>query len=64
MRTKEKFGGEVTVITMGSEKAVEALRTCLAMGADKAIHLKDPAFDGADSYTTALVLSEAIKTSI
>ena len=61
VRTKEKFGGEVTVITMGSERAVEALRTCLAMGADKAIHLKDPAFDGADSYTTALVLSEAIK---
>ncbi|MBI5181102.1 MAG: electron transfer flavoprotein subunit beta, partial [Nitrospirae bacterium] len=46
VRTKEKFGGEVTVITMGAEKAVEALRTCLAMGADKAIHLKDPAFDG------------------
>lgn len=61
VRTKEKFGGEVTVITMGADKAAEALRTCLAMGADKAIHLKDPAFDGADSYTTALVLSEAIK---
>lgn len=61
VRTKEKFGGEVTVITMGNEKAVEALRTCLAMGADKAIHLKDNAFEGADSYTSALVLSEAIK---
>ncbi len=61
VRTKEKFGGEVTVITMGSDKAVKALRTCLAMGADKAVLLKDPAFDGADSYTTALVLSEAIK---
>ena len=31
------------------------------MGADKAVLLKDPAFEGADSYTTALVLSEAIK---
>ena len=46
VRTKEKFGGEVTVITMG---------------ADKAIHLKDTAFEGADSYTTALVIAEAIK---
>ena len=46
---------------MGADKAAEALRTCLAMGADKAVHLKDPAFEGADSYTTALVLSEAIK---
>ena len=41
MRTKEgkNLEEEVTVITMGGEKAVEALRTCLAVGADKSNHI-------------------------
>lgn len=61
LRIKEKFGkGKVTVITMGPAKAVEALRNCLAMGADEAIHLKDDTFEGADSYATALVLAAAL----
>jgi electron transfer flavoprotein beta subunit len=62
IRIKERLGqGEVTVVSMGPEKVTEALRTCLAMGADKAVHLKDIAFEGSDSYTTALVLAEALK---
>jgi electron transfer flavoprotein beta subunit len=62
LRIKEKRGeGEVTVVGIGPDKATEALRTCLAMGADKAVHLKDDAFDGADSYATALVLSKALE---
>ena len=61
LRIKEKFGeGEVTVVGMGPEKATEALRTCLAMGADKAVHLRDDTFDGSDSYATALALSKAL----
>jgi len=60
LRIKEKLGeGEVIVVGMGPDKATEALRTCLAMGADKAVHLKDNAFDGSDSYATALALSKA-----
>ncbi|MGH7272951.1 MAG: electron transfer flavoprotein subunit beta/FixA family protein, partial [Nitrospiria bacterium] len=39
LRIKERLGGgEVTVMSLGPAKVVEALRTCLAMGADKAIH--------------------------
>ncbi|MHB1651748.1 MAG: electron transfer flavoprotein subunit beta/FixA family protein, partial [Desulfitobacteriaceae bacterium] len=34
IRIKEKFGGEVTVVTLGTSRAQEALRTALAMGAD------------------------------
>ena len=62
IRIKERLKkGAVTVISMGPSRASEALRSCLAMGADKAIHLKDEEFDGADSYGTALILSEALK---
>jgi len=62
LRIKEKVGeGEVTVVGMGPDKATEALRTCLAMGADKAVHLKDHAFSGSDSYATALALSKALE---
>lgn len=61
LRIKERLGkGKVTVITIGPAKAVEALRNCLAMGADEAIHLKDDAFEGADSYATAVVLAAAL----
>jgi electron transfer flavoprotein beta subunit len=63
LRIKERFGqGTVTVITIGPEKAQEALRTCLAIGADKAVHIKDPALEGGDAYATALALSAALKT--
>jgi electron transfer flavoprotein beta subunit len=62
LQIKEKLGeGEVTVVGMGPDKATEALRTCLAMGADKAVHLKDDAFDGSDSYAAALALSKALE---
>lgn len=62
LRIKEKLGtGEVTVMSLGPPKVVEALRTCLAMGADKAVHLRDDSFEGGDSLTTALVLATALK---
>lgn len=53
--------GSVTVITIGPEKASEVLRSCLAVGADQAIHLKDPALAGGDAYSTAVVLAAALK---
>lgn len=62
LRIKERFkAGQVTVITIGPDKAAEALRTCLAVGADQAIHIKDPALEGGDAYSTATVLSAALK---
>lgn len=61
IQLKEKFGGEVTVITMGPPQAKDALYKALAMGADKAILLTDIAFAGADTWATARTLSEQIK---
>ena len=61
LKLKEKFGGTVTIVCSGPSRATEAIRTALAMGADDAIHLNDPAFEGADSLTTAKILAKAIK---
>ena len=61
IRLKEKYGGTVTALSMGGEESNESLRKCLAMGADEAIRLTDPAFAGSDGFATAKVLSEAIR---
>ena len=61
IQLKEKFGGEVIIITMGPPQAKDALYKALAMGADSAIHLTDRAFAGADTWATAFTLSEQIK---
>lgn len=62
LRIKERLKtGQVTIVTLGPDKAAEALRTCLAVGADQAIHIKDPALEGGDAYTTALALAAALK---
>jgi electron transfer flavoprotein beta subunit len=57
---KEAQGGEVTVLTVGPERAAEAIRKALSMGADKAVHVSDPALHGADLVQTAKVLAAAI----
>ena len=62
LRTKEKLGGEVVVISLGPDRVLETIRTALAMGCDRAIHLKDPAFEGGDAQATAKALAAAIKT--
>ena len=59
LRLKEKFGGEVTVLSLGGESFKETLRKALAMGVDKAILLKDE--PGRDSYAVAKALAETIK---
>lgn len=61
LRMKDDKGGSVTVMTMGPEKAKEALREAIAMGADEAILLSDEAFKGGDSLATARVLAAAAK---
>lgn len=60
LKTKEKFGGEVTLVTMGPARAVEALRTGLAMGADSAVHIKDDNFEHSDNYAIGKVLGSEI----
>lgn len=55
-----KIGGETTVISMGPERSVEALRTALAMGIQKAVHI-DTQGKWYDSYATATVLSKVLK---
>lgn len=60
VRIKEKNEGQVILITVGPPSAERALRQCLALGADRAILLCDPAFAGSDGYATAVVLAKAI----
>ena len=62
LQLKEKHGGEVVAVAMGGDKVDEALRTCLALGADRAIALKDAAFQGSDAMATARILAAAVKT--
>ena len=57
---REKHGGKVTVMTVGDEESEDVLRRALAMGADEALHLHDPAFAGSDSFATAMILHKAI----
>lgn len=61
LRIKEKYGGEVTIISVGPKRATEAIRTALAMGADKGILINDPALEGSDSLGTAKALATVIK---
>jgi electron transfer flavoprotein beta subunit len=61
IRLKEKFGGKVTLISMGPPQAKEALKEALAMGCDDAILISDRAFAGSDTWATAYTLSQAIR---
>ena len=60
---KEKFGGKITVISLGPPQAINALKEAVGMGADEAIQLSDRAFAGSDSWATAYTLALAIKKS-
>ena len=61
LRLKEKHGGEVVAISVGREIEAKTLRAALAMGADRAIHLIDEKFRGADEFAIAEALSRAIE---
>lgn len=62
LRLKEQFGGTVTLVSVGLERVKEALRTGLAMGADEAILVTDPAIEGADHPGIARILAAVIRT--
>ncbi len=61
VRLTEKYGGRVTVITMGIPQAEAQLRDCLALGAKEAILLSDRALAGADTLATSYTLACAIQ---
>jgi electron transfer flavoprotein beta subunit len=61
VRIKEKHGGEVIALIASSEGASSALREALAMGADKAFLVQDPALQAADTAAVSYVLAEAIR---
>jgi len=61
LRVKEKEGGEVVVYSVGDERTTPALRTALSMGADRAVHLKDSAFEGSDSLGLSRILAAALQ---
>ncbi len=61
VRLKEKFGGRVTVLTMGPPKAAEALVECVEQGADRGILITDRKFSAADTLATSYVLARAIE---
>jgi electron transfer flavoprotein beta subunit len=62
LRIKEAQGGEVTILTMGPERAIETIRKALSMGADKAVHLTDEGLKGSDAVQTSYALAEVLKT--
>jgi electron transfer flavoprotein beta subunit len=60
LRLKEAQGGEVTILTVGPERATESIRKALSMGADKAVHVSDEALHGSDAVGTAKALAKAL----
>lgn len=58
---RNAHGGEVVALTMGPPQARTALEHCLALGADRGVHLVDRAFAGADTLATARALALALK---
>ena len=56
----EQTEGTVTLVSMGPAGNLQGIRQALAMGADKAVVVDDPSLRGADSLTTARILSEAV----
>jgi electron transfer flavoprotein beta subunit len=61
LRLKEKFGGKVTAVTVGPERAISTLRKVLAMGVDDAILIKDDAGETYDPQRISKIISEFIK---
>ena len=62
LKIKESGDAEVTILTMGPDRATDAIRKGLSMGADKAVHVNDEAIHGSCAVTTAKVLAKAIGT--
>ncbi len=64
LRLREKFAattGEVVVCSLGPARALQSIKEALAKGADRALHLDDPVFEGLDAFGVARALARAIK---
>jgi electron transfer flavoprotein beta subunit len=61
LQLKEAHGGEVILVSMGPERAKDAIRKGLSMGADRGLLISDPQLAGADALLTAQALAAAIK---
>lgn len=61
IRLKERFGGKISVVTMGPPQADSALREAISMGADEGYLVCDRAFAGSDTWATSYTLAGAIK---
>ena len=60
LRIAEAHGGEVTILTMGPQKAADSIRKALSMGCDKAVHLLDDGLAGSDALQTSYALAQVI----
>jgi electron transfer flavoprotein beta subunit len=60
LRLAEAHGGEVTILSMGPQRATESIRKALSMGADKAVHLVDDALAGSDVLGTSAALAAVL----
>lgn len=61
VRLKRRYGGTVSVLTMGPPPAVKAIRRCIEIGADEGYMITDRAFAGADTLATSYALSMALQ---
>lgn len=61
LRIRSEHGGTVTIISAGPERSVEAIRTALAMGADRGMLIKNPLSDNCDGLVIARILAAALK---
>jgi electron transfer flavoprotein beta subunit len=61
LQLKEKFGGEVIIVSAGPDRAVKDIRQAFAMGADWGIHINDPALLSEDNFVIASALVKAVE---
>ncbi|GGK14922.1 protein FixA [Caldalkalibacillus thermarum] len=61
VRLKQRYGGTVSVLTMGPPPAVKAIKKCIEIGADDGYMISDRAFAGADTLATSYALSKALE---
>lgn len=62
LRLKEKFGGEVVLLSLGGERVLKSIKNGLAMGADRALHLTGSEFQGSDASVVASAIRRAMAT--
>ncbi len=61
VRLKQRYGGTVSVLTMGPMAAIKAIKKCIEIGADEGYMISDRAFAGADTLATSYALTKAVE---